>query len=154
MCCDGTLYLYVALTDEDILRLKKHQQVKLTGKHEHPSFAVPCAFHDGKGCGVYADRPDACRRYFCGLLRAVERDELTDDEALLVIEEAHALVEIVKEYVAFEPGMPLAVSTWEDPPDEVQGEARVAWERALRFLRKHFLGPVPSPTHAAAPPRP
>ncbi len=143
MCCNGTLYLYVTLTNDDVRRLEKYPQLALTTKNEQPSFSEPCVFHGASGCSVYADRPDACRRYSCALLSAVQHDEVSVDDAKLIIEEALARVEIVKEYVAFEPGMPLAIGTWDEPPDEVQGEARVAWDRVLWHIREHFLGPQP-----------
>ncbi len=139
MCCDGTLYLYVTLTDDEVSQLAKYEALVLSTKHEQPTFAEPCVLHEAAGCSAYEDRPDACRRYLCTLLCDVERDELTVDEALLIVEEARARVDIVKELVPLEPGMPLAISIWDEPPDSVQGDARVAWERALWHLSKHFL---------------
>ena len=139
MCCDGTLYLYVTLTDDELPRLRKYEKLALTTKHEQPTFAEPCVLRGPAGCSAYEDRPDVCRRYLCELLCDVERDELTVDEALRIVEESRARVEIVKELVSFEPGMPLAISTWDEPPDEVQGEARLAWDRARWLVGKHFL---------------
>lgn len=103
------------------------------------TFDEACVLHTGTGCSAYADRPATCVRYSCGVLRAVARDELTEHQARLVIEEGKALLENVKEYIAFEPGMPIAVSTWEAPPEGIEEAARLAWVRAQRHLCKHFL---------------
>lgn len=140
MCCNGTLYLHVTLTDDDVQRLEKHP-LTLETRDEQPAIIEPCLFHDGKACTVYCDRPDSCRRYLCELLRAGERDEITDVESLLIIEEAKALVEIVKEHVVFEAGKPLAVSVWSEPPIDAPAESRLAWTRVLQYLRRHFLSP-------------
>ncbi len=144
MCCDGTLFSYVTLTSEDVLKLKKHPQLQLIQRGGQLSFDQPCALHDGKCCTQYADRPDTCSRYQCRVLQSVASDERTDFEAALVIQEARALVENVAEYVCFEPGMPMAVSTWEQPPEGLCAEGLVAWERAQAYLFEHFLGqPLP-----------
>ncbi len=145
MCCNGTLYNYVTLrSQEEVDALLKYDPaIPIITRSEQPTFDEPCRLHDGTGCTAYRDRPDTCSRYTCELLRAVDRDEVTDVEARLIIEEARALVENVREYVELEPGRPLAVSTWLSLPGSATPEARQAWERALLHLRRHFLGPDP-----------
>jgi len=140
LCCDGTLYSYVALIPDDMPALEKYPQLKFIERNHQQTFDEGCVLHTGTACGAYEDRPDTCRRYMCGLLRAVEREDITEHEALLVIQEAKALVENVKEHVAFEPGQPMAVSTWETPPADIEEEARLSWDRTMRHLGKHFLG--------------
>ena len=83
-------------------------------------------------------------------------DELTEVEAMLIIKEGRALVDNIKEYVAFEPGLPIAVTTWDAAPEGVDEEARRAWERTIYHLGKHFLGtvreqvdPPKEPVHAS-----
>ncbi len=147
MCCNGTLYNYVTLEPDDLPKLLKYKQLQLKVRSEQETFDEPCVLHTGTGCSAYADRPATCARYVCGVLRAVAKDELTEDEARLIIEEGKALVENVKEYVTFEPGMPMAVSTWEAPPEGIEEEARLAWVRTQHHLNKHFLGMLP-PTDA------
>ena len=140
MCCDGTLYTYVALVPDDMPALEKYPQLRFIERHSQQTFDEGCVLHTGFGCSAYEDRPDTCRRYVCGLLRAVERDDVTEHEALSIIQEARALVENVKAQVAFEPGRPMAVSTWETPPEGLDQEALLSWERTLRHLGRHFLG--------------
>lgn len=140
MCCNGTLFNYVTLMPDDLPRLAKYEQLVLKVRNGQDTFDEPCVLHTGKGCSAYDDRPATCSRYVCGVLRAVERDELTELEAVLVIKEARALVENLRALVTFEAGMPMAISTWEDTaPDELPEEAQIAWSRVLRHVRKHFL---------------
>lgn len=153
MCCDGTLYSYVTLIDDDeVAALKAHDpNLEILMRSERLTFDQPCRLHDGTGCTAYKARPDTCSRYFCALLRKVALDELTAYEALTIIEEARALVENVKEYTFFEPGRPMAASTWESLSPTAGKASRLAWERALRWLRTHFLGPDPEATPESVP---
>lgn len=144
MCCNGTLYNYVTLEPDDLQRLQKYRQLQLKVRNGQETFDEPCVLHTGTGCSAYEDRPATCVRYSCGVLRSVAREELTDEEALLLIAEGKALVEIVKEYVDFEPGMPMAVSTWDLPPEGIPEAARRAWVRTQYHLSKYFLGTLPA----------
>jgi Fe-S-cluster containining protein len=146
LCCNGTLYSYVTLLDqEEVDALKKHDpNIAFLLRNGMQTFDQPCKLHNGTGCTGYLTRPDTCSRYSCALLRAVAADDVTPFEALATIQEAKALVENVKEYVDFEPGRPLAASTWEAAPDDAPEEGRLAWERARDWLVKHFIGPDPS----------
>jgi Fe-S-cluster containining protein len=153
MCCDGTLYSYVTLIDDDeVNALKAHDpNLAILMRGERLTFDQPCRQHNGKGCTAYASRPDTCSRYFCMLLRKVALDEVTPFEALAIIQEARALIENVKEYAHFEPGEPIAASTWETYSPGASRDSRVAWERALRWVRIHFLSPDPDATPESVP---
>jgi len=48
-------------------------------------------------------------------------------------------VDNVKELIPFDPELPLAVSTWEEAPEELSDEAKRAWDRTAYHLKKHFL---------------
>lgn len=142
LCCNGTLYNYVTTVPDDVPKLQKYPQLVLKVRNEQETFDEPCVLHDGRGCTAYVDRPATCSQYLCKLLRSVGRNERTEEEALLIIKEARALVENVQEYIAFEPGLPIAVSTWDVPPAGTDEEARLAWERTVYHLGKYFLGTV------------
>ena len=142
LCCDGTFYTYVTTVPDDLPKLRNYPRLVLKIRDDQETFDEPCALHDGKGCTAYQDRPATCSGYFCKVLRAVARDDLTEDEARLLIKEARALVENVREYIAFEPDQPIAVSTWDEPPEGIDEGARLAWERTAYHLGKYFLGTV------------
>jgi len=93
MCCNGTLFNYVTLVPDDLPKLEKYTQLKLKIRNEQATFDEPCVLHTGTCCSAYDDRPDTCKRYVCGVLRAVGKEELSEEEALLLIKEGLALVE-------------------------------------------------------------
>jgi Fe-S-cluster containining protein len=140
MCCNGTLFTYVTLVPDDLAKLRKYSQLKLVTRNEQDTFDEPCPLHTGTHCSAYADRPDTCSRYVCGVLRSVARDEMSENEAESIIREGRALVDNVKACADFEATVPLAVSAWEAVPAHLTTESKVAWERTAFHLRKYFLG--------------
>jgi Fe-S-cluster containining protein len=144
LCCNGTLYTHVVLTEDDVVALKQHPQVAVEVRDHQPAIAQGCAQHDGSGCRIYGQRPAACARYYCSLAEAVKYDDLSLPEGLAIVAEARALVDNATEYAPPEPGRPLAVATWDDPPPGLPHEGRQAWERAKAYLVRHFLGPPPT----------
>ncbi|MBE0625561.1 MAG: YkgJ family cysteine cluster protein [Burkholderiales bacterium] len=106
-CCQN---IDIMLAPYDILRLKKRlglssrdfidnftrdfamdghgmPGLKLATKDESPA----CAFLTPEGCGVYADRPSACRYYALGLLSMRRKDSPTDEDSYFVVKEDHCL---------------------------------------------------------------
>jgi len=61
--------------------------LKLATKDESPA----CVFLTPEGCGVYADRPSACRYYALGLLSMRKKDSPTDEDSYFVVKEDHCL---------------------------------------------------------------
>ena len=151
MCCTGTLFNYVTLVPDDLPALEKYPQLKLKVRSEQATFDEPCVLHTGTGCGAYEDRPGTCSRYRCHVLIDVEKGKLTETAALALITEGRALVDDVKKKVRFEPGMPLAISMWEGPPEGLTPEGRRAWEQVSAHLGRHFLGTVKDEAPVSAP---
>jgi hypothetical protein len=75
------------------------------------AFAQPCACFDGKLCKIYADRPKRCAAFDCGLLKRVQRGELTTAAALRSIREtrqcADKVMKLVRELGNHEESQPL-----------------------------------------------
>ena len=61
--------------------------LKLATKDESPA----CVFLTPEGCGVYADRPSACRYYALGLVSMRSKDSPTDEDSYFVVKEDHCL---------------------------------------------------------------
>jgi hypothetical protein len=61
--------------------------LKLATKMESPA----CVFLTPEGCGVYEDRPSACRYYALGLLSMRKKDSPTDEDSYFVVKEDHCL---------------------------------------------------------------
>jgi uncharacterized protein len=106
-CCSN---IDISLTPYDILRLKR--RLGITSTEFLEKYTVPyemekdgiagvklrpveggtaCRFMKEEGCGVYADRPTACRYYPVALLSMRRQDEYTDRDGYALVKEAHCL---------------------------------------------------------------
>jgi hypothetical protein len=106
-CCSN---IDISLTPYDILRLARRLDLTTTGFLER--YTVPyemekdgiagvklrpveggtaCRFMEPEGCGVYGDRPTACRYYPVALLSMRRQDETTDRDAYAMVKEPHCL---------------------------------------------------------------
>jgi uncharacterized protein len=104
-CCSN---IDISLTPYDILRLKR--RLGLTSTEFLERYTVPyemekdgiagvklrpveggsaCRFMMPEGCGVYEDRPTACRYYPLALLSLRRQDETTDRASYALVKEAH-----------------------------------------------------------------
>lgn len=89
LCCDGTLFTRVPLAAGEVVPADA-LAVRTTpqgGRY------VPqrCAALYGTVCGVYTQRPLACRRYECLLFGALREGEVTLAEARAVVARAKQL---------------------------------------------------------------
>ncbi len=84
LCCDGTLIGFVQLESEELSPVRKLMEIEETG--ENGMFFLPCNELGCNGCNIYSQRPKACRNFECGVLKSVEKKELTFDKATEVIE--------------------------------------------------------------------
>jgi hypothetical protein len=106
-CCSN---IDISLTPYDILRLKQRldissgeflQQYTVPYEMERDGIAgvklkpvengTACRFMTDEGCGVYADRPTACRYYPVALLSIRRQDENTDRNSFALVKEDHCL---------------------------------------------------------------
>lgn len=104
-CCKN---IDISLTPYDILRLKKRLNmtsgdflVKYTFPYEMDKDGMAgvkfkpvengsaCQFMTDEGCGVYEDRPTACRYYPVALLSMRKQNEFTEREAYALVQEDH-----------------------------------------------------------------
>ncbi|MGA8031696.1 MAG: YkgJ family cysteine cluster protein [Casimicrobiaceae bacterium] len=106
-CCSN---IDISLTPYDILRLKR--RLGLTSTEFLERYTLPyemekdgiagvklrpveggsaCRFMNPEGCGVYEDRPTACRYYPVALLSMRRQDESIDRAAYALVKEAHCL---------------------------------------------------------------
>jgi Fe-S-cluster containining protein len=106
-CCSN---IDIALTPVDIVRLK--QRLSLSSSEFLQRYTVPyemeqagiagvklrpvdggtaCRFMTDAGCGVYEDRPTACRYYPVALLSMRRQDEAVDRRYFAIVREDHCL---------------------------------------------------------------
>jgi Fe-S-cluster containining protein len=119
-CCEN---IDILLTPHDIVRLKK--RFGLTAREFIDRYTVDCHM-DGHGmpglklrtregstacinltadgCGVYPDRPAACRYYALGMVSMRRKDSPVDEDSYFVVKESHCLgheeprVQTVRDY--------------------------------------------------------
>ena len=106
-CCSN---IDISLTPYDILRLKRRLGISSTEFLERYTLpyemekdgiagvklrpvdgGTACRFMVAEGCGVYEDRPTACRYYPVALLSMRRQDEATDRDSYALVKEAHCL---------------------------------------------------------------
>lgn len=148
-CCEN---IDIMLTPYDILRLKK--RFGITAREFIDQYTVDFAMdghgmpglklrtRDGSsacinltpdGCGVYSDRPAACRYYALGLVSMRRKDSASEEDGYFVVREAHCLghnepvVQTVGEYRR------------EQGVDEYD-EANREWRQII--LKKRSAGPT------------
>ncbi|MBI4741087.1 MAG: YkgJ family cysteine cluster protein [Betaproteobacteria bacterium] len=106
-CCSN---IDISLTPYDVLRLK--QRLELGSGEFLNTYTVPyeiekdglagvklrpvdggtaCRFMTPEGCGVYSDRPTACRYYPVALLSMRKQDEYIDQNSYALVQEPHCL---------------------------------------------------------------
>jgi Fe-S-cluster containining protein len=106
-CCEN---IDIMLAPYDVLRLKKRLGLSsrdfldhFTTDFQMDGHGMPglklgtrddtkaCAFLTKDGCGVYSDRPSACRYYALGLLSMRKKDSPIDEDSYFVVKEDHCL---------------------------------------------------------------
>lgn len=85
MCCDGTLFDRAPLKANEVEPARASVLKVLQTPDGGHALAQPCAALKTAGCSIYEQRPAACRRYECPLLRALADDEVTELEAIELV---------------------------------------------------------------------
>ncbi|MDP1606591.1 MAG: YkgJ family cysteine cluster protein [Rhodocyclaceae bacterium] len=117
-CCAN---IDISLTPYDIVRLKKH--LGMTSTQFLQDYTVPyefekdgiagvklrpiengtaCRFMQPEGCGVYTDRPTACRYYPVALLSMRMQDEFVDRNSYALVKEDHCKGHEVKRSISID----------------------------------------------------
>jgi len=153
-CCNGVLFADVELQrDEDAGRLQR-LGLRLFAKGGKRRFGQPCACFDGRLCRIYADRPERCRTFECGLLKQVLAGITSPEAALEAIREARAAAERVRQLVVLlgeaDGTLPLSrryARIMAQPIDfagdeaviEQRSELMLAVDRLAKILERNFL---------------
>ena len=145
LCCDGNLFSHVPLLPTEIEPARRQGLAVVSLMGDSPAIRQCCSALRERQCTVYAERPERCRRYVCRLLEARAREELSQAEALAVVERARELLAEVERTLVPDPD-PLAsvmdrarFSDW-GGLEESSARTRAARERAEAFLDEHFHG--------------
>jgi len=111
LCCNGVLFGDVELQRGDSGMKLSALGLDMFRKGRKAAFVQPCACFDGKLCRIYADRPNRCATFECGLLRRVQRGEMTAPVALKTIRatlrQVDTVLKLVRELGNHEESLPL-----------------------------------------------
>ncbi len=88
LCCDGTLFVRVSVTEQEAALLERHGVASALRAKNKRVLPQPCSALEGRRCSCYAARPTACREYVCLLARALEEGEVALAGAVEVVGEA------------------------------------------------------------------
>ena len=97
LCCNGVVFADVRLQKGDSARRLAQRGLLLTQRAGRPAFPQPCRCFDGALCRIYAERPQHCRSFVCGILQRAQAGEMTTDMALDKIAGARRLAEEVRQ---------------------------------------------------------
>ncbi len=147
LCCDGNMFTAIPLRPAEVDGLRELSLPVRIGPAGAPSLAQRCTALEGRCCTVYAGRPEVCRRYRCLLLTALVEAEVSLEEALAVVEGAHARIAAVAAALPpSSPGAPQAVlqrARQEDLPEHggpLSSRTRELLEQAEAYLDRHLRG--------------
>ena len=149
-CCEDTDIL---LTPYDIVRLKNRLELssrefidRYTRDCELDAHGTPglklghkeegsraCVFLGPEGCGVYEDRPAACRYYALGMMSMRRKGASADEDSYFVVKEDHCLGH-------FEPHEQTVGEYRREQGLERYDEANREWRRII--LKKRSTGPT------------
>lgn len=148
MCCDGSLFTHVSLQPDETTALQR-RGVPLSRREDGTqALAQHCGALDGRTCTVYSDRPASCRRYHCQLFAALAEKEVSLEEALGVVDQAHALRASLERELPDDatPDAPRSVmqrarrAAQAHPARPLSQRAQDAYASTEAFLDKHFRG--------------
>jgi Fe-S-cluster containining protein len=154
LCCNGVLFGDVELQRGDDATHLAELGVEFFRKGRKTAFAQPCACLEGGLCRIYADRPKRCAAFDCGLLKRVQRDELSAAAALKKIAEAKRraadVLKLVRQLGNDDESLPLnqrysAViaqpidMSADEAEIERRGELMMAVSRLVETLERDFL---------------
>lgn len=134
------------LSSDEVLRLKALQVPTFKNADGTLRLKQCCTALKGKDCGIYFSRPEGCRKYVCDLGEALTLEEVTLEEAMAIVVEAHVLIRKVELALPDpKPGAPASplqrAREGQDGP--ISDDAHQAWLKAEGHLRHHFLGHDP-----------
>lgn len=98
ICCRGVLHTYAVIQPDEI------DQVLGLGlepmmRGDRNGFLLPCPLFTGNCCPVYANRLSPCRGYRCALLKKYGKNDITLDQALLIVKITKELLSDVIEHL-------------------------------------------------------
>jgi uncharacterized protein len=146
LCCDGTLFTHVPLRPEEREPARRHRLDVGEIADGTPVLRQCCSALRDRRCTLYAQRPEACRRYGCRLFSELAGGRVSQDEALAVVDRAHALLSTLERSLPPDtdarPSSVLERARFAGLSEEggLSPETRALRERLEALLDEHFHG--------------
>ncbi len=146
LCCDGSLFSHVPLRPDEVASARRQGLDVEALVGGAPALRQCCTALKNRQCTLYAQRPERCRAFGCRLFNALAGGRVSLDEALAVVDRAHALLS------ALEKSLPPDTDARPSPVMErarfadLSGdggpspESRALRERTEALLDEHFHG--------------
>ena len=112
LCCDGTLFWGMPLVPDDDVTPLEAVGINIVSDNDLTVLKQPCAAHKNCTCVVYANRPQRCRTFNCKLLKRFEREDVSQQSALEIINKMKSLKNEMNE-------LALAASTTAQSGEEI-----------------------------------
>ena len=140
LCCDGTMFENALVTPEEASRLEGRVQLSA----DRTLLVQGCSALAGCKCGVYEERPEACRSFKCFLLASLEAGTMSQAEAQEGVDEVMSRRDTVAALMGLEdPRRALALAREQAAAGTASEELRTALRR-LKQLTLLMLAPAPS----------
>lgn len=95
LCCKGAVFNRASLKSDEIeLANDCGLHYFAAGKGEF-SFCLPCNLYQNNKCSIYLNRPAACRRYRCDLLKRLANGDIDLEESEIIIFQAKSLMDSI-----------------------------------------------------------
>ena len=99
LCCDGTIFTSVPLTESEAARLKLLGMPTVVREGRPEALLQPCAALIGKDCRHYEARPTPCRTFRCHQLIALSEGEASEQDAMAQVESVWRRVAVLAEHL-------------------------------------------------------
>ena len=152
LCCDGTIFQYVKLKEQEIINNQFHYQIVKSGE---TGMLQPCIHLKENICNIYhKNRPANCIAFKCKLLRAFEAGKISYIEALVLIDKLMVLkgqiLESISDFYIVEPPVDVKklMSDFEEyyvnhigelEFRKMFGKTLLNYAMLIQLIKKHFL---------------
>jgi Fe-S-cluster containining protein len=104
-CCQGLIFGRAALRSDELAVAVEYGLPYFAIDKCDYGFVLPCHLYQNGRCLIYSNRPHACRRYRCHLLKRLATGEICLENGLLIVDQANRLKDSINEKIAnFENG--------------------------------------------------
>lgn len=104
LCCKGVIFNRAALKPDEIGLAKDCGLDYFPAGEGKFAFRLPCHLYQNSKCSIYLNRPDACKRYRCDLLKRLISGDIDFEESKLIVFQVKSLMDSInKQMINVEP---------------------------------------------------